>query len=203
MLLKKLSSEETLKDLFFIVKGQYHSEDGIESHNPDNPECSEWYVLMDNIVFNTVACGSSLTKVLGSLENTLRKYKTRKRYFKMLDKYTTEDYYRVHYEGLPPYTEVQLKELRNGRRTKVSTPMKQLYKEVYTAYGDYFSEEVEEIEEMVYNSTQFQTPLERNKKLQKRKPLKKLAPIKKSTTAVQKEVPTPMQIKKGLVFKKK
>lgn len=202
MILKKMKNEETLKGLFFVVKGQYHSEDGVESHNPDSPLCSEWYVLMDNVVFNTVACGSSLTKILGSLENTLRKYKTRKDYFKMLDTFTTEDYYRTTYEGLPPYTELQLKNLRSGRRTRVSQPMKELYREVFNTYGDYYSEEVQEVEEEVYNSTQFQTPLERSKKLQKKGTLKKVP--KRTITKPQKSgggaklVPK----KKGLVIRK-
>lgn len=202
MILKKMKNEETLKGLFFIVKGQYHSEDGVESHNPDGPLCSEWYVLMDNVVFNTVACGSSLTKILRSLENTLRKYKTRKDYFKMLDAFTTEDYYRTTYEGLPPYTELQLKNLRSGRRTRVSQPMKELYREVFNTYGDYYSEEVHEVEEKVYNSTQFQTPLERSKKLQKKGTLKKVPkrtiPKPQKSKVGAKLVPK----KKGLVIRK-
>ena len=193
MRLTKHKKEDEIRDLFFIVKGQYNRNYGVESFDPDSDHCKQHYMLMDNKCFNVVASGSSLKDVLKSLEKKKKKYKTKDRYFKMLDTYTTEDYYRVTYKGLPPYTEKQLNDLiGEGRRCRVSPPMKQLYKDVYDLYGDYFREECEEVENRAYESVSFQTPLERSRKLMRNK----------STLTPKKDKETPNKHLTGLSKKK-
>ena len=205
MRLTKHKKEDEIRGLFFVLKGQYSKNRGMDSYDPDSDQCKDHYILLDNKVFNTIASGNTLEKVLGSLEVAIKKYKTQDRYFKMLDTYTNEDYYRVHYQGLPPYTpEESDKILNEGRRCRVSLAMKRHYQEAYELYGDYFREECKEVEDRVYDGITFQTPLERSRRLMKGKPTlstkKSEETPKKHLRGLSKKKGEP-KVKKGLVRK--
>lgn len=189
---------EDLRGFFFIVKGQFTPSKGISSYDPESEGCREHYMLMDCVVFNTIACGPSLEKIKKSLVCAVRKYGSRREYFRRLHEYTTEDYYRVNYEGKPPYTEKDINDLTGkGRRCRVSPKMKNMFSEVYREYGDYFNDIIEECEDEGYSSARFLSPYEKGKKskgkLKKvRKPLVedrvKPKPVKKSMGFVAKPV---------------
>lgn len=191
---------ESLRGLFVIVKGVYLPSVGVKSYDPEGEDTREHYMLMDRECFNPVACGDTLEKVLKSLDNTIRRYKTRKAYFKHLHDYTTEDYYHIHYEGGSPYSDGEVKMLlgSGGHRTRVSPIMKEHYKDVIDRYGEYFSDKVEEVEDMAY--AKIKTPVERS--MSKKVLVKRLPSVKtpKEEKKVLKKI-TPK--KKGLVLKRK
>lgn len=117
--------KEDLRGVFFIVRGQYRRNKGVKFFNdvseeynhiggydPEDPTNEEWYMLLDNITYTTLACGSNLDKVVRCARGYITKYKTRDRYLKML------------------------KSLEYG--TKVSPIHKRLMTEVYNTYGEYY-----------------------------------------------------------------
>lgn len=146
--MKTLKVRETstdFTDTWVIIKGQFNNPKGVNSYDPEDPNTREWYQAMDRNTYHTVACGSNLNRVLRGLMNNIKGFKTQEAYYKFLGDTTTEDYYRVHFLGMPPYS-VREKEVmaKEGVSCAVSIPMKDLYKQVVEVYGDYFYEEVED-----------------------------------------------------------
>lgn len=143
--LKPRETSTDFTDTWVIIKGQFNNRKGVDSFNPEDPTTHEWYQAMDRNTYHTVACGSNLDRVIRGLMNNVKGFKTQEAYYKFLGETTTEDYYRVHFLGMPPYS-VREKEVmaKEGVSCAVSTPMKALYKEVVNTYGDYFYEEVED-----------------------------------------------------------
>ena len=156
---------DTMRGLFFIIKGQYRR--GAEPHfrnevsgdntyiggyNPFDPGTGEWYMLMDNRTYHCIACGSDLRKVLGGVYNAIMKHKgVAKNYFKRVSETTSDDYYEVHYLGQPPLNHEQRVAKAEGRCPRVSPAMRCLYEKVYEEFGDYYMDEVVEMEDKAYN----------------------------------------------------
>lgn len=145
---KTLKARETstdFTDTWVIIKGQFNNRKGIDSYDPEDPDTQEWYQALDRHTYHTVSCGPNFDRVIRGLMNNVKGFKTQEAYYKFLGETTTEDYYRVHFLGMPPYS-VREKEVmaKEGVSCAVSTPMKALYKEVVNTYGDYFYEEVED-----------------------------------------------------------
>lgn len=165
--------KEDMRGLFFIVKGQYqkdNSEDGvcISGYDPYAPNTTEWYMLMDNVTYYCIACGSDLKKVLGGVKRAITKHKTRERYFKFVCEVTSEDYYETHYLGHAPLTPEQRANKMEGRCPRVSPAMKTLYGKIYDHYGDFFSDLIEAEEYTAYEALKGQTPFKKSKKLVKK-----------------------------------
>ena len=188
---------EDLRGVFFIVKGQY--EKGVEpsfvnkaknevswlgGYDPELNTTKEWYMCLDNITFNCVACGGDIKKVVKGVYNTITKYKDLKHYLHHISKTTSDDTYEQRYLGHPPLTHDQRVKKAEGRCPRVSPPMRCLYKAVYDEYGDYYSDLVKEMEDLAYSDIKDKTPFRKAKKLAKTKtltsPQKKV--IKKSST---------------------
>ena len=140
-----------MKDLFFIIKGQYKK--GAEpsyvnkvnkdlyhigGYDPYNDTTSEWYMAVDNITFTTISCGGDLEKVLRSVYNVIKKYKG-----------DTKKY---------------LKGVRSSD-TKESPIMQDMRKHIYEEYGDYYKDEVREMEDLAFSELKEEKPVLKNRKL--------------------------------------
>ena len=159
-----------MRGLFYITKGQYkpNKRDTLntDGYDPEDPNTREWYQLRDCKTHHCMACGSNFDKVLQGVYTIITKYKEARKYFKFVDDTTTEDYYRVHYLGKPPYTpEERTKRAEGGRSARVSPETKVLFNAVYRDYGDYYSDEIREKEDEAYKYLASQTPMGKTKKL--------------------------------------
>ena len=160
---------ENMRGLFFIVKGQYTK--GAEpsfnnditggvsyigGFDPYSEDTAEWYMLLDSKTFNCVSCGRDIDKMLKGVYNTIKRYKgSAERYFK------------------------SLKEANYGKGTHQSPAMRCLYNAIYTYYGEYFSDEVSEMEDQAYKD--LEEVLRDSKPINKtRKIVKKAGGIKKT-----------------------
>ena len=107
------------------------------------------------------------------------KYKgNAKKYFKHISDTTSDDYYETHYLGHSPLTPEQRSKKAEGRCPRVSAPMRCLYNAIYSWYGDYFSEQVQEMEDQAYSDLEEvirnSKPINRTKRIMKKTPVKKV-----------------------------
>ena len=193
---------DTMKDLFFIVKGQYrkgiapsfvNSVTGdvnyVGGYDPDKDTTEKWYMCLDKVTFQCVSCGSDFNKVVHSVYTLIMKYKgNAKKYFKHISDTTSDDYYETHYLGHAPLTLDQRNKKAEGRCPRVSPPMRCLYNAVYSWYGDYFSEQVREMEDQAYSDLEEvirnSKPINRTKRIMKKTPVKKVEMEETSTPKV-------------------
>lgn len=122
----------TMKGLFFIVKGQYRKDTSPRVTNEDgktyslggyDPECEdtvEHYQLMDNITFKCLSCGT-LNDVLKSLERIVKRHKGK------------VEHYLKGVKKLAPVSHSELF----------------IRQHVYEEYGDYYEYEVSEVVDRV------------------------------------------------------
>lgn len=150
MKLNTKKQQEDLRGLFFIVKGQYRhhigptfynsaseTEQCLGGYNPEDTNTKEWYMLMDNVDYHCICCGADFEEVLRGVYSVIKRYKTKERYLHTIRERSVS--------------------------AKVSKPMRCLYKAVYDTYGDYYLEEIKEMEDKAYSSGVFKSPLERSK----------------------------------------
>lgn len=153
--------EEDLRGVFFIVKGRYKKNCGqsfineatgdvnhIGGYDPSSEDTVEWYMVLDNITFNCVCSGSDLDRAIKAVGNVIKRYKTEARYLKELKERDT--------------------------RSNVSNPMRCLYEAIYNTYGDFYSDYIEEQEDLAYGDITFKTPLQRTKDIKKKTTVRKL-----------------------------
>lgn len=176
-----ITPEESMRGLFYIVKGQYAKKGDsfvnrvtgdvsyIGGYDPTDESTSEWYRVQDNVLHYCVCCGSDLDKCLKAITNQIKRYKTRKMYFKKVCQLTSEDYYEIHYLGHRPLTPEQRNKKAEGRCPRTSPAQKALEEEVFRAYGDYYSDLIKEAEDIAYeeikNDKPFNRGMKRHKKL--------------------------------------
>ena len=156
---------DSMRGLFFIVKGHYkkgvepsfvNSVSGDVNHiggyNPDSVTTDEWYMLMDKITFQCIACGSDLDKVVKGVYNAIVKRKgSAKKYFKHISDTTSDDYYEIHYLGHTPLTHDQRVKKAEGRCPRISPVMRCLYSHIFSVYGDYYIDQIEHMEDLAYS----------------------------------------------------
>ena len=193
--------KDDMRGLFFIAKGQYRKAEPsftnkvsgsvsyLGGYDPRDKNTTEWYMLMDNKTFHCIACGSSLDSMLKAVRNTIVKSKgVAKRYFKYVSSVTSDDYYETHYLGHKPLSLDQLSKKAEGRCPRVSPVMRCLYEAVYEEYGDYYSDEIEEMEDLAYEDLREEKPIHKTRKLvSKNKPklgLVKTAPKEEKVVEV-------------------
>ena len=156
---------QDMRGLFFVVKGQYAK--GVEpsfvnkatgdvnhigGYDPFREDTTDWYMVLDNKTFNCLACGGNLDKVLKAVYKTIKTYKgVAKKYFKHVSEVTSDDYYEVTYLGKAPLTHEQRVAKAEGRCPRVSPAMRCIYERVFSEFGDYFEEEVQEMEDLAYS----------------------------------------------------
>lgn len=170
---------DDMRGLFFIVKGQYkkgaepsflnnasNEISYIGGYNPESENTVEWYMLMDCKTFNCIACGSDPNKLVKGVYNVIKKYKgVAKKYFKYISDTTSDDYYEVHYLGKRPLTREERAKKAEGRCPRISPVMRCLYEAIYSEYGDYYREEIEEMEDLAYEDLKEEKPIHKTKKL--------------------------------------
>lgn len=183
---------EDMRGLFVILKGQYRKGVGecvtnrvtgdtmwLGGYDPDSPDTEEWYMLMDRERYVGFCCGSSLEKCLQGVYNNIRKYKTRKRYMKVLDK------------------------IENGHQSPI---MLEHYKIIDREFGFYYQDQIEEMEDKAYKDIKEDDPVLKARKRARRHSTLHLA--KRDTTKTPETTPevTLKHLsgkKKGLVLKKR
>ncbi len=146
---------EDMRGLFVILKGQYRrkcepsffnkvSEETnyVGGYDPERPETEEWYMLYDTVTLSCNGCSSDIEKILKGVKNLILKYKTRERYVTTI---------------------MSLDQPRS--------PVHEcLMREVIDTYGDYFTSEIEEVEDEAYEVLrQNTTQLRGKRKLKTRK----------------------------------
>lgn len=166
-----MSNRDDMRGLFFIVKGQHkrdNDEISISGYDPFDPQTDNWYMLLDNKTFHCVSCGSDFNKVLRGVHTAIKRHKgVAKNYFRSVCKYTSEDYYEVHYLGHRPLDDTERAKKAVGRCPRVSPKMKTIYQKVYDTYGDFYEDEIREMEDLAYGVLKERTPLGKSKKLKK------------------------------------
>lgn len=210
-----------MRGLFFIMKGKYKKAKPsftnevtgdttyIGGYDPENENTEEWYMLMDKETFHCVACGSSLKKVLDSVKSVIVRYKGEaKLYFRHVSKVTSDDYYETHYLGHKELTPDKRAKKAEGRCPRVSPAMRFLYSRVLEEYGYFFSEDIEEMEDLAYETLKDNTPLRKSKKLMARTKtnnkteMVKKTPLKKKEKKVMEKPNKLIKPKKKFGFKK-
>ena len=170
---------DDMRGLFFVVKGQYakgvapsfvNKVSGdvtfIGGYDPFSEDTSNWYMLMDCKTFHCVSCGSDLNQVLKAVHTAIKKYKgSARNYFKHVSEVTSDDYYEVTYLGRSPLTHDQRVAKAEGRCPRVSPVMRCLYEKVYAEYGDYYEDEVQEMEDLAYSELVEERPINKTRKL--------------------------------------
>lgn len=176
---------EDMRGLFFIIKGRYtknlepeytNAVSGDKGYlggfNPHLFSTPEWYTVLDRKCYHTIYCGSSYTKAVASIGNTIRRFKgDAKKYFKEVSTLTSDDYYEVHYLGHTPLTPDKRAKKCEGRCPRTSPIMMDLYHNIDLAYGDYYYDEVVEQEDLAYEQLIDERPVNKSKRL-----FKKLTP---------------------------
>ena len=144
--------KEEMRGLFYIVKGHYRKNVGDSFTNSENDSVMylggydpyenntpEWYMLMDCNTHQCLSCGSDYEKVLRGVYNVIRRNKgVMKKYLK----YRTQ-------------------------APKISPVMENLYEHLYEEFGDYFNDDIREMEDLAYYDLQEDKPFRRAKKLVK------------------------------------
>lgn len=192
-----MNTIDTMRGLFFIIKGGYvkgllptyvNDISGdtcfLGGFDPCGDDTREWYTVMDRKSFNYIYCGGDLEKALAAIRNTIVKHKgVAKNYFREVSRLTSDDYYEVHYLGHTPLTAEMRTRKCEGRCPRTSPIMRCLYQNVDMVYGDYYSDQIEEVEEEAY------TDLVRNKPVNKSKKI--LQRARKSLSVTVEETKTP------------
>ena len=172
---------DSMKNLFFIVKGQYkkgaepsftnkvnNEVSFIGGYDPYDPSTPNWYMLMDCKTYHCIACGGNLDKILKAVYNTVMTHKgSAKKYFKHISEVTSDDYYETHYLGHRPLTTEERVNKAEGRCPRVSPVMRCMYEHIYNEFGEYYSDEVEEMVDKAY--ADLEEWLRENKPLNKTK----------------------------------
>lgn len=199
-------ASDDMRGLFTIVKGGYvkgaepsfvNRESGDVSYvgGYDPERAQEWYMAMDRKCFHCFSCGSDYDKVLNSIRTVMKKYKgSAKRYFKHVCSVTSDDYYEVHYLGHTPLTPEKRAKKAEGRCPRTSPIMRCLYEEIDKHYGDYYSDDIEKIEEEVYRELVDEKPVNKSRKIVQRvkKNLGIITPVSTSAKEVKNEVKRPV-----------
>lgn len=170
---------DSMRGLFFIVKGGYVK--GVEpqytnrvtgdvgyvgGYDPERDTTQEWYMLMDRKTFQCIACGGDYQKVLRGVKTVILKYKgSAKRYFKHISQTTSDDYYEVHYLGHEPLTPDQRTKKAEGRCPRTSPIMRCLYEEIDHYYGDYYTSDIEVLEDEAYSELVEERPVNKSRKI--------------------------------------
>lgn len=200
---------DSMRGLFFVVKGQYRK--GLEpsfvnrvsgdvnhigGYDPYSKDTENWYMLMDKITFQCLACGSDLEKVVKGVYTAIMKRKgSAKKYFKHVSDTTSDDYYEVHYLGRTPLNHDQRQKKAEGRCPRVSPIMRELYSAVYNEYGDFFRDLIEEQEDLAYENLKEERPINKTRKLVSKNKVKNTE-MEKSNTSQVIETQTPKKLVK-------
>lgn len=163
-----------MRGLFMIVKGTYTHDKGptffnpvtqsknwLGGYNPEDPTTEDWWICVDRITFTCQAGGSDFNKVVGAVSRMIKKYKTLGNYLRVMEKINNERYY-------DPKTDSVL------QNKGCSSMMVELYKEIDERWGYYYSEEIEEQEDLAYEFLRENQPYKKAQKKMKKIGLSKV-----------------------------
>ena len=173
---------ENMRGLFFVVKGQYKkgvapsfvnkvTEDTmyLGGFDPYSEDTLEWYMVYDNKKYHCVSCGSDLSKVVKGVYHIIKKYKGDvNKYFKFVEE--------------------------NRQLYKASPIMIHLHEKVYEEYGDFFSDDVREMD-LAYEELKEERPIKKTRKLMKKTKNNSGVEIKTPVKTQVMETPTPKKVK--------
>lgn len=182
-------SNDTMRGLFFIIKGQHawkkepsytNRVSGETGHlgGYDPEDSVEWYQVLDRKCFHSIYCGSDYEKAVSSIRRCIVKHKgVAKNYFKDVSKYTSDDYYEVHYLGRPELTPEKRAKKCEGRCPRTSPIMMDMYAHIDSLWGNYFQSDIEKQEDLAYKEVAGNSLLNRSRKMLKRTPKPVQTPV--------------------------
>ena len=202
-------NSDGMRDLFFIIKGRYQKgltpsftnqvtgdTSYVGGYDPERETTEEWYMCVDKVTYHCIGCGSDFNKVLYSVYTQIMKFKgNAKKYFKYVSDITSDDYYEVHYLGHSPLSADQRSKKCEGRCPRTSPPMRCLHNAIYQCYGDFFREQVQEMEDQAYRDLE--------EVIKQSRPINKARKIMKKTPVKKVEMETPKTPEKGVNTKLK
>lgn len=172
---------DDMKGLFFIIKGKHawkrepsyvnrvsNDVTHIGGYNPNSPSTEEWYQVLDRVCYHSIYCGSDLDKALTAIKKRIVAHKgVAKNYFREVSKYTSDDYYEVHYLGHTPLSLEGRTKKCEGRCPRTSPIMADMYCTIDKMWGNFHIEEVWRMEEEAYKELEDTKPVNRSKKIMK------------------------------------
>lgn len=148
---------ESLRGLFYIMKGQYvknrtprfwndvsESDNYIGGYDPEGDDTSEWYSVMDKENFQCHGTAPTLKGAVNIIRKIILRYRTKEHLYEVLERYDM------------PKSPIHIR----------------LMEEVYNTYGDFFSGLVEDVENTTYEEVRNDTPVMRARNKRKRSLIK-------------------------------
>lgn len=209
---------DSMRGLFFIVKGKHawkkaptytnkvSGEVGhIGGYDPYDDDTEEWYNVMDRKCYHTIYSGGDKDRAVDAIRKCIIRHKgVAKSYSREVSKYTSDDYYEVHYLGHAELTPDKRAKKCEGRCPRTSPIMQDMYRNIDSMWGDYYQDLIEQAEDTAYNELVDERPVNKSRKIvQKAKkslglqtPQETHKPVLKKTPVVEKkEDVTPTIIK--------
>lgn len=200
---------DSMRGLFFIVKGKHtwkkaptytnkvSGEVGhIGGYDPYDDDTEEWYNVMDRKCYHTIYSGGDKDRAVDAIRKCIVRHKgVAKSYFREVSKYTSDDYYEVHYLGHAELTPDKRAKKCEGRCPRTSPIMQDMYRNIDSMWGDYYQDLIEQAEDTAYNELVDERPVNKSRKIvQKAKkslglqtPQETHKPVLKKTPVVEKK----------------
>lgn len=200
---------DSMRGLFFIVKGKHawkkaptytnkvSGEVGhIGGYDPYDDDTEEWYNVMDRKCYHTIYSGGDKDRAVDAIRKCIVRHKgVAKSYFREVSKYTSDDYYEVHYLGHAELTPDKRAKKCEGRCPRTSPIMQDMYRNIDSMWGDYYQDLIEQAEDTAYNELVDERPVNKSRKIvQKAKkslglqtPQETHRPVLKKTPVVEKK----------------
>lgn len=200
---------DSMRGLFFIVKGKHawkkaptytnkvSGEVGhLGGYDPYDDDTEEWYNVMDRKCYHTIYSGGDKDRAVDAIRKCIVRHKgVAKSYFREVSKYTSDDYYEVHYLGHTELTPDKRAKKCEGRCPRTSPIMQDMYRNIDSMWGDYYQDLIEQAEDTAYNELVDERPVNKSRKIvQKAKkslglqtPQETHKPVLKKTPVVEKK----------------
>ena len=170
---------DSMRGLFFIVKGKHawkkaptytnkvSGEVGhIGGYDPYDDDTEEWYNVMDRKCYHTIYSGGDKDRAVDAIRKCIVRHKgVAKSYFREVSKYTSDDYYEVHYLGHAELTPDKRAKKCEGRCPRTSPIMQDMYRNIDSMWGDYYQDLIEQAENTAYNELVDERPVNKSRKI--------------------------------------
>lgn len=185
---------DTMKGLFFIIKGRHDWNKKPTYTNRvtgdvgylggyDPEDSDDWYTVRDRKCYHSIYCGRSLEEAISSIRRCIVKHKgVARSYFKEVSKYTSDDYYEVHYLGHAELLPEKRASKCEGRCPRTSPIMQDMYRNIDMLWGDYYQTEIEEQEELAYQDLVDERPVNKSRKILQRARKSLALPVQEKTS---------------------
>lgn len=170
---------DSMRGLFFIIKGKHawkkaptytnkvSGEVGhIGGYDPYDDDTEEWYNVMDRKCYHTIYSGGDKDRAVDAIRKCIVRHKgVAKSYFREVSKYTSDDYYEVHYLGHAELTPDKRAKKCEGRCPRTSPIMQDMYRNIDSMWGDYYQDLIEQAEDTAYNELVDERPVNKSRKI--------------------------------------